>query len=82
MVEDVENLLFDLKKQTRLHYFLEAGDNVGVFPSILQVQLPVRGPEVIVVDGGEGGVAQLGEDPLGVVSWHQQDNNNYLNAAD
>ena len=40
-----------------------------MFPSILQVELPVRRPEVVVVDGGEGGVAQLGEDPLGVDPW-------------
>ena len=33
-----------------LNYFLEAGDDVGVFPSILQVELPVRRPEVVVVD--------------------------------
>ena len=53
----------------KLYYFLEAGDNVGVFPSILQVELPVRRPEVVVVDWGEGGVAQLGEDPLRVDTW-------------
>ena len=40
-----------------------------MFPSVLQVQLPVRRPEVVVVDGGEGGVAQLGEDPLRVDPW-------------
>ena len=40
-----------------------------MFPSILQVELPVRRPEVVVVDGGEGGVAQLGEDPLRVDTW-------------
>ena len=56
-------------KQSELYYFLEAGDNVGVFPSILQVELPVRRPEVVVVDWGERGVAQLGEDPLRVDTW-------------
>ena len=40
-----------------------------MLPSILQVELPVRRPEVVVVDGGERGVAQLGEDPLRVDTW-------------
>ena len=56
-------------KQSELYYFLKAGDNVGVFPSILQVELPVRRPEVVVVDWGEGGVTQLDEDPLRVDTW-------------
>ena len=53
-----------------------------MFSGILEVQFSVCVPEVVIVDGVEGGVLQLGEDPLGVVSWHHQDNNNYLNAAD
>ena len=52
-----------------------------MFSGVLEIQFSAGILEVVIVEGGEGGVFQLGEDPLGVVSWHQQDNNNYLNAA-
>ena len=53
-----------------------------MFSGVLEVQFSAGILEVVIIEGGEGGVFQLGEDPLGVVSWHHQDNNNYLNAAD
>ena len=39
-----------------------------MFSSVLEVQFPIFIPEVIIVDGVESGVVQLGEDPLGVVT--------------
>ena len=45
-----------------------------MFSGILQVQFSAGILEVVIVEGGEGGVVQLGEDPLGVVSWHHTEN--------
>ena len=39
-----------------------------MFSGILEVQFSVFVPEVVIVDGVEGCVVQLGEDPLGVVT--------------
>ena len=65
-----------------INQFFEARDNLDMFSGVLEIQFSAGILEVVIVEGGEGGVFQLGEDPLGVVSWHYQDNNNYLNAAD
>ena len=51
-----------------LRYFFVASDNLNMFSGILEVQFPIFIPEVIIVDGVESGVVQLGEDPLGVVT--------------
>ena len=39
-----------------------------MFSGILEVQFSIGVPEVVIVDGVESGVVQLGEDPLGVVT--------------
>ena len=62
-------LLFSLS----IYQFFETRDNLDMFSGILQVQFSAGILEVLIVEGGEGGVLQLGEDPLGVVPWHYQD---------
>ena len=47
--------------------FFVASNDLDVLPRILQVELPALVPELVVVQGGEGGVAQAAEDPLRVV---------------
>ena len=39
-----------------------------MFSGILQVQFSAGILEVVIVEGGESGVVQLGEDPLGVIT--------------
>ena len=39
-----------------------------MFSSVFEIQFPIFISEVIIVDGVESGVVQLGEDPLGVVT--------------
>ena len=51
--------------------FFVASNDLEVLPRILQVELPALVPELVVVQGGEDGVAQAAEDPLGVVPRHQ-----------
>ena len=51
--------------------FFVASNDLDVLPRILQVELPALVPELVVVQGGESGVAQAAEDPLGVVPRHQ-----------
>ena len=52
--------------------FFVASNDLDVLPRILQVELPALVPELVVVQGGESGVAQAAEDPLGVVPRHQR----------
>ena len=51
-----------------VNQLLEAGDNLCVFSGILQVELAILVPEVVIVEACQCGVFQLCKDSLGVGS--------------
>ena len=61
-------MLNNVHSENFLFQFFEASDDLDMFSGILEVQFSVFVPEVVIVDGVESGVVQLGEDPLGVVT--------------
>ena len=53
-------------KWKALRQFFYTCDNFVMFSGVLQVQFPAPISEVLIVQAGQCGVIQLGEDPLGV----------------